>query len=94
LRLEKRWAIVAVLGVLLGRLFTLHESKSAAGTSALTGTPTDFLEPLEAAHHEVKGQADQSDDGHPGDDEIVPLAGVARIVDQVAEPERARTGRL
>ena len=52
--------------------------------SAHSATCTDF-EPFEQAHHAVEQQADQADDDHAGDHQVVAVAGVARVDDQVAE---------
>src|SRR5690349_17373094 len=52
--------------------------------------PPHRLEPLEEAHDPVEHEADHADDDHAGDHEIVAVAGVARIHDEVAEPRVQR----
>ena len=40
---------------------------------------------LQRAHSYIQQQADEADDDHAGDDEIVAIAGVTRVDDQKAE---------
>src|ERR1700733_4002161 len=48
-------------------------------------TPPDRFQALEQSHHAVQQQSDQTDDDHSGDDEVVSVAGVARIDDEISE---------
>src|SRR5688500_12078082 len=52
--------------------------------------PLYRIEPLEQARDAVEQQTDHSDDDHTGDDQVVAVAGVARVHDQVAEPGSER----
>src|SRR3954463_4817936 len=45
--------------------------------------PPHRLELLEEAHQAIQHQADQADDDHPGHHQVVAVAGVARIHDEV-----------
>src|SRR5579862_5548023 len=61
-----------------------------ASTTILAGflsdiAPLHCLQPLKKARGAVEHEPDQPDDDHAGDHEIVAIAGVARIHDQVAE---------
>ena len=56
-----------------------------AGPSSVSVTPTDLVEPLETTHHQVEGQTNQANDDHAGDHQIITLAGVAGVDDQVAQ---------
>ena len=47
--------------------------------------PTDLVDPFEATNEQVESQADQADHDHAGDDQVIALAGVAGVDDQVAE---------
>src|SRR5690348_3966172 len=53
-------------------------------------TPPHALERLQAPHAAVQEKADHADDDHPRDDEVVAVAGIARVDDQVAEPGMQR----
>ena len=63
----------------LGRSFIV-----AAGQRPVA--PADLVERLQAADQPVEAEADQADHHHAGDDQVVALAGVAGVDDQVAEP--------
>src|SRR5690348_1451963 len=52
--------------------------------------PAHRGKPLEQARRAVEAEPDQADDDHARDDEVVAVAGVARVHDQIAE---ARTQR-
>src|SRR5207342_2528217 len=45
---------------------------------------------LQLSHQHVQQQSDQANDDHAGDDEVVAVAGVARIDDQVAQSRAQR----
>src|SRR5690349_2379414 len=47
--------------------------------------PPDPTDPFQSPHDRIERQADEADDDHPGDDEVVAIPGVARIHDHVAE---------
>src|SRR4051794_7759859 len=52
--------------------------------SAGIAPPHDF-QAFEQAHQSVEEQADESNDDHAGDDEVVAVAGVARVEDQISQ---------
>src|SRR5208282_1491531 len=55
-------------------------------TVTLAGiAPPDELQRFEQAHHPVEHQTDYTDDDHAADHQVVAIAGVARIDDQVAQ---------
>ena len=71
----------------------LRPARGAAGGAA-TGldarglggvAPAHRLQPLEPPHRDVEQQADEADQHHARDDQVVALAGVARVDDQEAE---------
>src|SRR5690242_14710579 len=65
-------------------------------TTILTGiAPPDRLDPFQAAHRAVEQQPGDADDDHRGHDQIVTVAGIARVDDQVtkARPEGDHLGR-
>src|SRR4051812_30885635 len=47
--------------------------------------PPYRFESFEFAHDGVQHQADDADDDHAGDDQVVAVAGIARVHDQVAQ---------
>src|SRR6266545_2467897 len=53
--------------------------------SAIRVTPAHFIELFELAHEHVQNQANQPDHHHARHDEIVALARIARVDDQIAE---------
>src|SRR5438874_9451881 len=52
--------------------------------------PPDRFQMLEPPHHRIEQQARYADDHHAGDHEVIAIASVARIDDQVAEPRPQR----
>src|SRR3954468_4644008 len=52
--------------------------------------PPHDLHPLEHAHDAVERQTDEPDDDHAGDHEVITVAGVARIDDEIAETRAQR----
>src|ERR1700674_1046852 len=48
--------------------------------------PARGRQPFESPHREVEAEPDDADQNHPRDDEVVPVACVARVDDQEAEP--------
>src|SRR5262245_41560755 len=63
----------------------------SARTSILVRiTPPDPADAFQHAHQSVERQADQADDDHAGDDEVVAVPGVARVHDHVAEARAQR----
>src|SRR5271166_2175504 len=53
-------------------------------------TPPDRFQSLEQSHHSIQQQSNQPDNDHSGDHEIVSIAGVARIDDQISESRAQR----
>src|SRR5580700_4129665 len=47
--------------------------------------PPDRFQSLEQAHHAIQQQSNQSDDDHSGDHEIVSIAGIAGIDDEISK---------
>src|ERR1043165_7826235 len=52
--------------------------------------PPHGLEPFEQPHGVVEREADHADDDHPGDHQVVAVAGVARVHDEVAQARAQR----
>src|SRR5262247_2210778 len=56
-------------------------------TTILAGiAPLHGLQPFQQPHQAIEEQPDQTDDDHGGDHEIIAVAGVARIDDEITEP--------
>src|SRR5688572_1351669 len=58
---------------------------AAWGFASTDITPPYFVDAFEATHHHVEQKTDESNEYHTGDHEVVPVSGVARIHDHVAE---------
>src|SRR5579859_5089047 len=55
-------------------------------TEILMGiAPLDQSEALHESHDAIERETDQADDHHPADDQIVAVAGIARVDDEIAE---------
>src|SRR4051812_28696650 len=52
--------------------------------------PPHDLHALEHPHDAVQGETDEPDDDHAGDHEVVPVACVARVDDEVTQPRTQR----
>src|SRR5688572_1249308 len=58
---------------------------SSFATRLLCIPPPHRLEPFEKPHRAVEHEPDDTDDDHAGDDQVVTVAGVARVHDHVTE---------
>src|SRR5215471_5592384 len=72
------------------KLLPMPSTRILVGALLVGIAPPDDFQALEQAHQPVEHQADQADDDHAGDDEVVAVAGVARVDDQVTEPGMQR----
>src|SRR5882757_10188664 len=53
-------------------------------------TPPDRFQSLEQSHHTIQQQSNHSDDDHAGDHQIVAIAGIAGIDDEISESRAQR----
>src|SRR5258708_4089868 len=63
----------------------IHASRTWMSGLPLSITPANFVELFQLPQEHVEHEAYQSNHHHAGDDEVVALAGVARVNDEIAK---------